>query len=55
MFDLRLFVGAAVGANLTLIALDIAWDRQQRERFIEIDAKETLEARPQPVDRHRAS
>jgi pimeloyl-ACP methyl ester carboxylesterase len=26
-------VGAAAGANLTLIALDIAWDRQARDRF----------------------
>jgi pimeloyl-ACP methyl ester carboxylesterase len=39
-------VGAAVGANLTLLALDIAWDRQERDRFVDTDAKETLEARP---------
>jgi pimeloyl-ACP methyl ester carboxylesterase len=39
-------VGAAVGANLTLVALDIAWDRQVRARFAETSAKETLEARP---------
>jgi hypothetical protein len=39
-------VGAAVGANLTLILLDIAWDRQVRDRLVETTAKETLEARP---------
>ena len=39
-------VGAVVGANLTLLALDIAWDRQQRDRFVDTNAKETLEARP---------
>ncbi len=39
-------VGAAVGANLTLLALDIAWDRQERDRFVDTSAKETLEARP---------
>jgi pimeloyl-ACP methyl ester carboxylesterase len=38
-------VGAAVGGNLTLLALDIAWDRQVRDRF-PANAKETLEARP---------
>ena len=25
--------GAAVGANLTLLSLDIAWDFQARDRF----------------------
>jgi hypothetical protein len=35
-------VGAAVGANLTLLALDIAWDWQTRSRFA-VNAKETLE------------
>lgn len=39
-------VGAAVGANLTLVALDIAWDQQVRDRFADTTAKETLEARP---------
>ena len=38
--------GAAVGGNLILLALDIAWDRQVRDRFAETDARETLEARP---------
>ncbi|HYZ76472.1 MAG TPA: alpha/beta fold hydrolase [Gaiellaceae bacterium] len=36
--------GAVVGANLTVLALDIAWDLQARERFA-ADARETLEAR----------
>ena len=39
-------VGAAAGANLTLILLDIAWDRQAWDRFAETGAKETLEAHP---------
>jgi hypothetical protein len=39
-------VGAAAGANLTLLALDISWDRQVRDRFVETNAKESLEARP---------
>jgi pimeloyl-ACP methyl ester carboxylesterase len=39
-------VGAAVGANLTLVALDIAWDRRVRDRFAATKAKETLEASP---------
>jgi pimeloyl-ACP methyl ester carboxylesterase len=38
-------VGAAVGGNLTLLALDIAWDRQVRDRF-PANAKERLKARP---------
>jgi pimeloyl-ACP methyl ester carboxylesterase len=38
-------VGAAVGGNATLLALDIAWDRQVRDRFA-ANPKETLEARP---------
>jgi TAP-like protein len=38
-------VGAVAGANLTLVALDIAWDRQVRDRFA-AGPKETLEARP---------
>jgi hypothetical protein len=39
-------VGAAVGANLTLLALDIAWDRQVRDRFADTKAKETPARRP---------
>jgi hypothetical protein len=39
-------VGAAAGGNLTLVALDIAWDLQVRDRFAESNAKETMEARP---------
>jgi pimeloyl-ACP methyl ester carboxylesterase len=38
-------VGAAVGGNVTLLGLDIAWDRQVRERFA-ANPKETLETRP---------
>jgi pimeloyl-ACP methyl ester carboxylesterase len=38
-------VGAAVGGNLSLLALDIAWDRQVRDRF-PAHPRETLEARP---------
>ena len=41
-------VGAAVGGNLLLVALDIAWDRQARDRFAETSVKETLEARLLP-------
>jgi pimeloyl-ACP methyl ester carboxylesterase len=39
-------VGATVGANLILLALDVAWDRQVRDRFAARNATETLEARP---------
>jgi hypothetical protein len=35
-------VGAALGANGLLLALDIAWDTQRRER----EAAEALEPRP---------
>ena len=38
--------GAAVGANLTLIILDIAWDRRARDRFAVTDVNEALEVRP---------
>jgi pimeloyl-ACP methyl ester carboxylesterase len=38
-------VGAAVGGNATLLALDIAWDRQVRDRFA-ANPEERLEARP---------
>jgi pimeloyl-ACP methyl ester carboxylesterase len=47
-------VGAAAGANLIVLALDVAWDRQVHDRFVETTVKETLEARPSPVDTHRA-
>jgi uncharacterized membrane protein YeaQ/YmgE (transglycosylase-associated protein family) len=48
-------VGASVGANLRLILLDVAWDQQARDRFAATNAKETLEARPQPADRYRVT
>jgi hypothetical protein len=35
--------GAAAGANLILLFLDVVWDRQAHDRFA---AKETLKARP---------
>jgi pimeloyl-ACP methyl ester carboxylesterase len=37
--------GAAAGGNLALLALDIAWDRQLRDRF-PANASETLRAQP---------
>src|SRR5438034_644442 len=37
--------GAAVGGNITLLGLDIAWDQQVRDRFA-ANPKETLETRP---------
>jgi pimeloyl-ACP methyl ester carboxylesterase len=37
--------GAAAGANLILLGLDIAWDRQARDRSAASSAEETLEAR----------
>jgi hypothetical protein len=43
---LTTIVGAAAGGNLTLLALDIAWDRQVRIRFVDTSSRETLEARP---------
>jgi hypothetical protein len=45
-----MILGAAVGANLTLLALDIAWDRQVRDRFTAASAKETLGSASRPVD-----
>jgi pimeloyl-ACP methyl ester carboxylesterase len=39
-------VGASACANLALILLDIAWDRQTRDRFVAANAEETLHARP---------
>jgi pimeloyl-ACP methyl ester carboxylesterase len=43
---LTAIVGAAAGGNLILLALDIAWDRQARDRFAATKPKEALEARP---------
>jgi hypothetical protein len=43
---LTAILGATVGANLILLVLDIAWDRQARDRFAATNAKDTLEARP---------
>jgi pimeloyl-ACP methyl ester carboxylesterase len=40
---LTTIVGAIAGANLLLLALDIVWDRQARERF----AHDAIEAAPQ--------
>jgi hypothetical protein len=37
--------GASAGGNLALLALDIAWDRQLRDRF-PANASETLRAQP---------
>ena len=39
-------LGAAAGANLTLVALDIRWDRRARSRFAATTATETLKAQP---------
>jgi len=39
-------VGAAAGGNLTLLALDIAWDQQVRDRFASPNGKDTMEAHP---------
>jgi hypothetical protein len=41
-------VGAAAGANVILLALDISWDRRARDRFA---AKETLLAGPSTMYR----
>jgi pimeloyl-ACP methyl ester carboxylesterase len=38
-------VGATVGANLILLALDIAWDRQARDRFVLTNARQARAAR----------
>ena len=43
---LTTIAGATAAANLLLVALDMAWDRQARDRFAEAGAKEALEARP---------
>jgi hypothetical protein len=39
-------VGAIVGGNLILLALDVGWDLQVRDRFPVPGVKEALEARP---------
>jgi len=39
-------VGAIVGGNLILLALDVGWDLQVRDRFPVPSVKEALEARP---------
>ena len=38
-------VGAAVGANLILVLLDIPWDRRAYDRFAASNANQTVEAR----------
>jgi hypothetical protein len=43
---LTAIVGAIAGANLSVLGLDIAWDRQRRDRTVAADARDTLEARP---------
>ena len=39
-------VGATLGANVLLLALDIVWDSQAHDRAAESSATESLEARP---------
>ncbi len=39
-------LGATAGGNLLLLGLDVAWDRQLRDRFAATSPKETLEAHP---------
>ena len=39
-------VGATAGANLSLILLDIAWDRQAQRSHCRDRPKEALEAQP---------
>jgi pimeloyl-ACP methyl ester carboxylesterase len=46
MAVLTTVLGAAAVANLTLLALDIAWDRRAHDRFAEATATETLEVSP---------
>jgi hypothetical protein len=46
---LTAIAGAAVGANLTLLALDIWRARQGRDRLVDTTANATLEARTPPV------
>ncbi len=45
---------AAAATNLLLLALDISWDRQVRDRFTDPKAKQTLEAPPPPATRRLA-
>jgi hypothetical protein len=42
---LTTIVGAAIGANLLLLALDIVWDRRARDRYA-ARSTEAFEARP---------
>jgi hypothetical protein len=42
---LTAIAGAVAGANLILLALDIARERHVRDRVVETNATETLEAR----------
>jgi hypothetical protein len=39
-------VGATVGANVSLLGLDIVWDRQARDLRVATDPGEPLEASP---------
>lgn len=41
-------LGAVAGANAVLLAIDIAWDWQARERFAAVSPNESLEARLLP-------
>jgi hypothetical protein len=43
---LTAIVGATASGNLALVGLDIAWDRQARDRLAETTVPEKLEARP---------
>jgi pimeloyl-ACP methyl ester carboxylesterase len=43
---LTTIVGATVGANLVLVLLDVAWDRQGHDRTATAGAAEAVEARP---------
>jgi pimeloyl-ACP methyl ester carboxylesterase len=43
---LTTILGAVAGANLLVVALDLAWDRQARDRFAETEAERPLEASP---------
>jgi len=43
---LTAIVGAAAGANLVLLVLDIGWDRRARDRFADTGVDAALQARP---------
>jgi hypothetical protein len=43
---LTAIVGAALGANLALLALDIWWGWAVHERFVDINTAATLESVP---------